>query len=56
MVAKQTEAAKAAVERTLADMREISELALKASQEAGETLNKRFHEGIEELKSLTHKK
>jgi phasin family protein len=55
MLAKQGEVAKAAVERTLADMREISELVVKASQEAGHTLNKRFQEGIEELKTLTKK-
>ena len=48
--AKQAELAKDAFERTLSNMRELSEMVAKANNEAFELLNKRFTQNLEEIR------
>ncbi len=55
VLARQTAVAQAATERTLGNLREVSEMIVNASQKAGQVLNKRFNENLEELKALTQK-
>lgn len=48
--AKQAELARQAVERTMAHMRELAEMASKTNSEAFETINKRMTQNLEELR------
>jgi len=48
--AKQTELAKDAFERTLANMRELAEMIAKANSEAFDLLNRRFSQSMDELR------
>ena len=48
--AKQAELAKDAFERTLSNMRELSEMVAKANSEAFDLLNKRFTQNLEEIR------
>lgn len=50
--AKQTELAKEAFERSLANMRELSEMVAKANSEAFDLLNKRFTQSMDEVRDL----
>jgi phasin family protein len=50
--AKQAELAKDAFERTLSNMRELSEMVAKANNEAFELLNKRFTQNLEEIRDV----
>ena len=50
--AKQAELAKTAFETTIANTREITELAVKTNSAAAEVLNKRVVEGLDEIKTL----
>jgi phasin family protein len=52
LVAKQTELAKAAFERALANMKELAEMVAKANADAAEVINKRISESLAELRSL----
>jgi phasin family protein len=52
LAAKQTELAKDAFERTLGNLRELSEMVAKSNSEAFELLNKRFAQGLDELRDL----
>jgi phasin family protein len=54
-VARQTDAAKKALEQALANVRELSEIVTRAGNEAVEVLSKRLGEQIEEAKSLVVK-
>ena len=54
-VAKQAEATKAAYLKGVADMRELSELGAKSSQEAFEVLNARVSEGLDEFGKQVNK-
>ncbi len=54
-VAKQTEIAKAAFEKALANARELSEIVAKANGEAVELLNKRFTAMLDEFKDAVSK-
>jgi phasin family protein len=54
--AKQTELGKQALERALANMRELAEMATKSQTQAWEVINRRFHENLEELKQLMRTK
>lgn len=54
-MSKQTEIAKAALEKSLANMRELSDLMSKANYEAVDVLSKRMQEGLEELRGLVKK-
>ena len=49
---QQTELAKAAFEKALANMREMAELATRSQSQAFETVNKRFQENLAELRKL----
>ncbi|MBX3455088.1 phasin family protein [Ferrovibrio sp.] len=53
--AKQAELVKAAVERALANLKELAELAAKTNTETFETLNKRANESLEELRATLSK-
>lgn len=48
--AKQTELAKEAFERSLSNLRELSEMVAKANTEAFDLLNKRFTQNLDELR------
>lgn len=48
--AKQTEVAKEAFERSLANMRELAEMIAKANDEAFDLLNRRFSQNLDELR------
>jgi len=50
---KQAEVMKAAVEKAVSNVRELSELAQKSQGEAFDVLNKRFIESVDEVKVLT---
>ncbi|MCB2101380.1 MAG: phasin family protein [Rhodobacterales bacterium] len=50
--AKQVEVTKATFEKTLDNMRELSEMLSKSSGEAADAINKRIAEGLDEMKSL----
>ena len=54
--AKQADVAKRTFERTIANMRELAELAAKSNAEAFEVINKRMVESIDELKEMAPKK
>lgn len=49
---QQTEMAKAAFEKALANMREMAELATRSQSQAFDTVNKRFQENLAELRKL----
>jgi len=51
-VAKQTEATKITLERNVANLKELTELAAKANYQAIEFISNRISEGLEELRSL----
>ena len=55
-VAKQAETVKTTIERTVANIREISEMLAKSNQEAFDVINKRIAESLDEVQSLTAKK
>ena len=55
-IAKQAETVKATIERTVTNLREISEMLAKSNQEAFEVINKRITESLEEVQSLAGKK
>ncbi len=52
-IAKNTEYAKQAIEKSLAHGREIAQLAAKAGNDAADVLTKRAREGLDELRELT---
>jgi len=54
-VAKQTDAAKAALEKAFGNARELAEIVGKAQQEAFEVINKRVTEGLDEVRDLVKK-
>ena len=54
--AKHADMAKRTFERTIANMRELAELAAKSNAEAFEVINKRMVESIDELKDMAPKK
>jgi phasin family protein len=54
--AKHADIAKHTFERTLANMRELAELAAKSNAEAFEVINKRMVESIDEMKDMAPKK
>jgi len=54
--AKQAELGKQTVEKALANMRELAEMATKSQTQAWEVVHRRFHENLEELKKLMHPK
>jgi phasin family protein len=47
---RQAELAKQALDRALANMRELAEMATRSQSQAWEVVNRRFHENLEELK------
>lgn len=49
--ARQAELARQAIERTMANMRELAEMASRANSEAFEEINKRMTENLEELRN-----
>lgn len=53
--AKQAELTKTTYEKTVANMRELSDLAAKSNVEVFEVLNKRMVEGLDELKTIAGK-
>ena len=55
-IAKQAETVKTTIERTVTNLREISEILAKSNQEAFDVINKRITESLEEVKALTGKK
>ncbi|WP_420403810.1 phasin family protein [Nisaea sp.] len=55
-VAKQAETVKTTIERTVSNIREISEMLAKSNQEAFDVINKRIAESLDEVQSLTGKK
>ena len=55
-VAKQAEVAKKAMEKALANARELAEIVTKAQSEAFDVLNKRMTEGLDEVKGLVAKR
>ena len=55
-VAKQAEAVKTTIERTVTNMREISEMLAKSNQEAFDVINKRIAESLDEIQSVAGKK
>ncbi len=54
-IVKQTELAKEAFERAVANAREMSELVAKSNAEVTDLLNRRFAESLEEIKSVVAK-
>jgi len=54
--AKQAELGKQALEKALANMRELADMATKSQTQAWEIVNRRFHENLEELKQLMQRK
>jgi len=55
-VAKQAETVKTTIERTVSNIREISEMLAKSNQEAFDVINKRIADSLDEVQSLTAKK
>ena len=55
-IAKQAETVKTTIERTVTNLREISEILAKSNLEAFDVINKRITESLEEVKALTGKK
>ena len=55
-IAKQAETVKTTIERTVTNLREISEILAKSNLEAFDVINKRITESLEEVKVLTGKK
>ena len=55
-IAKQAETVKTTIERTVTNLREISEMLAKSNQEAFDVINKRITESLEEVQSVTGKK
>ena len=56
MTSKQAELATEALERVLANMRELAEMVGKSNSETFELMNKRFNESLKELSSLIETK
>jgi phasin family protein len=54
-VAKQTEIAKEAFERSLSNLRELAEMVAKANNEAFDLLNKRFTQNLDEIRDAVLK-
>jgi phasin family protein len=54
-MAKQTEITKEAVEKTLANMREMSEMVVKSNSEVVDLLNSRFTQSLDEMKTMFEK-
>jgi len=54
-VAKQTDAAKVALEKAFGNARELAEIVGKAQQEAFDVINKRMTEGLDEVRDLVKK-
>jgi phasin family protein len=54
--ARQTDLAKEAFERAIANMRELAEMVAKAQNEANEVITKRVTESLDEMKDLLAKK
>ena len=52
LAVRQTELAKDAFERTLGNLRELAEMVAKSNSEACDLLNKRFAQGLDELRDL----
>ncbi len=55
-LAKQVDVMKGAVEKGLANARELTELATKANTEAFNVINKRFTEGLDEVRDFAKKR
>jgi phasin family protein len=55
-LAKQVDVVKGAVEKGLANARELTELATKANTEAFNVINKRFTEGLDEVRDFAKKR
>lgn len=55
-VAKQAETVKTSIERTVSNIREISEMLAKSNQEAFDVINKRITESLDELQGIAGKK
>ena len=55
-LAKQVDVVKGAMEKGLANAREIAELATKANTEAFNVINKRFTEGLDEVRDFAKKR
>lgn len=55
-VAQQAEVMKAQFEKTLANMRELSEMVAKSNTEAADVINQRIAAQLEEIKSIADKK
>jgi phasin family protein len=55
-IAKQAETVKTTIERTVTNLREISEILAKSNLETFDVINKRITESLEEVKALTGKK
>lgn len=55
-ISKQAETVKTTIERTVTNLREISEMLAKSNQEAFDVINKRITESLEEVQTLTGKK
>ena len=54
--ATQAELGKQTVEKALANMRELAEIATKSQSDAWEVVTRRFHENLEEIKRLMQPK
>jgi phasin family protein len=54
-VAKQAEAAKAALEKALSNARELAEIMARSGNEAVDVINRRIGEGLDEVKHLAKK-
>jgi phasin family protein len=55
-IARQAEFAKSTFEKTLANARELTDLAAKANSEAFAVINKRVAEGLDEIRDLAKKR
>jgi phasin family protein len=55
-VAKQAELGRQALERALANVRELAEMATTSQTQAWNVINKRFQENLEELRHLAQPK
>lgn len=55
-IAKQAETVKSTIERTVSNIREISEMLAKSNQEAFDVINKRITDSLEEIQGLAKKK
>jgi phasin family protein len=56
MTAKQAELTREALEKALANMRELAEMVGKSNSEAFQVMNTRFSESLQDLKALTEAK